>query len=539
METNKQINPLNLFQEGKIVSGSSFIGRAELLGRLTELWVQTGGNASRSVIGLNRMGKSSLVRQFCENVKQQEPDVISVNLTLKKSSWPSLVQQIMQQITLSAEDEKRQLDPLVSELCEKTCSIALEGCSILTENTVMHNFTRLLDRMEKIGQKFLLIIDEFDGAKGCWGENASYFESLRDAAQKRGFFLIVSRRPLEVIEMESYGNSCFHNVFPEIHVTAFDPKKDMPEYYRILEENYGVVLDETEQEKTEEYTGFCPAFLAGLGSRLASAAISGDSQPTVEEIFSEQTFQTNYQKHYPEFLKRMKEDGLWDDIVRILMDISSVRTDLSKDDTFREAQINQLCCKGYLRKKQNGEYIVFSDDFAAWAKDKLFHQEEETIYQSLITAEVAIREMLKQEMPKIWAKKHPGREWEQDYLNNTFVPNTIQYFTRIPANNPRKPFSELQKYLKSARKYDSGAGVADAATIRIKLAMIAEYWEDGIKKRFNSDPYSKWESYFSIIEDIRNPLFHATITPQTHAPKNYYLLKDAKACANTIINQLA
>jgi hypothetical protein len=142
-------------------------------------------------------------------------------------------------------------------------------------------------------------------------------------------------------------------------------------------------------------------------------------------------------------------------------------------------------------------------------------------------------------MPKIWAKKHPGREWEQDYLNNTFVPNTIQYFTRIPANNPRKPFSELQKYLKSARKYDSGAGVADAATIRIKLAMIAEYWEDGIKKRFNSDPYSKWESYFSIIEDIRNPLFHATITPQTHAPKNYYLLKDAKACANTIINQLA
>ena len=539
MEMNNSVSRVNIFQEGKIVSGSSFIGRKALLAELNELWEQTGGNASRSVIGLNRMGKSSLVRQFCENVKQREPDVICVSLTLNKSAWPALVQQIMQQIILSAEDEGRQPDPLIAELCEKTCNIRLEGCSVLTETTVSHNFNRLLDRMEKIGQKFLLIIDEFDGAKACWGDNASYFESLRDATQKKGFFLIVSRRPLEVIETESYGNSCFHNVFPEIHVTAFDTKSDMPDYYNVLAEHYGVQLDAAEQDKVEEYTGFCPAFLAGLGSHLASAAISGAPQPTVEEIFSEQTFQANYQKHYPEFLKRMKEDGLWDDIVRILMDISSVRVDLSKDDTFREAQINQLCCKGYLRKKQNGEYVVFSDDFAAWAKDKLFRQEEETIYQSLITAEIAIREILRQEMPKIWAKKHPGRDWEQDYLSNTFVPNPIQYFTRIPVNSGKNALSDLQKYLRNARKFDSNAGVADAATIHIKLVMIEEYWEDGIKKRFNSDAFSKWESYFNIIEDIRNPLFHGTLTPQMQTPKNYYLLKDANACANTIIDQLS
>ena len=538
MEMNNRINPRNLFQEGKIVSGSSFIGRKELLAGLMDLWNQTGGNASRSVIGLNRMGKSSLVTQFCENIKKQEPDTVCVNLTLNKSSWPSLIQQIMQQIMISAEDEGKTPDPLIAELCEKTCAIQLTDCSVLTESTVMHNFKRLLDRLEKIGTKFLLVIDEFDGAKICWGEHTSYFEALRDATQKAGFFLIVSRRPLEVIEMESYGNSCFHNVFPEIHVCAFDPETDMPAYYRTLEENYGVVLDEAEQEKAEEYTGFCPVFLAGLGSQLASAAISGKPQPTVEQVFTEQSFQTNYRKHYPEFLKRMKEDGLWDDIVRIIMDISAVRTDLSQDDTFREAQINQLCCKGYLRKKQNGEYIVFSDDFAAWAKDKLYHQEE-TIYQSLIMAEVAIREMLKQEMPKIWSQKYPGCQWEQDYLNNVRVPNQIQYFTRIPANNSRNPLSELQKYLNNAKRFYPGAGVADAVTMKIKMRMIEVYWDAGIKKRFKSEAYQKWEKCFRAIEEIRNPLFHANITPQTQSVKNFYLLKDANAYANAIISQLS
>ncbi len=537
METPKNILSKNLFQEGKIAHGNTFIGRQDLLKSLINLWNESDGNSSRSIVGLNRMGKSSLVCQFCEMVKEQNPDTFCINLTLNQYTWPALIQLIMRTILKDATDEMRKLDPLIEEICTKTSQLELNP-SLSThesvETEIMMNYKRLLQRMEKKKQKYLLIIDEFDSAKFCWKNHGRYFEDLRDSAHKYdGFNLIVSRRPLEVIEMDSYGNSCFHNVFPEMHVCAFDPVLDMPEYYASLENNYAVTLDDAEREKVEEYTGFCPTFLAGLGNKLASAAIQRKTIPTVDAVFSDSHFQTNYQKHYFEFLRRMQEDGLWNDIVCFLMDISAIRIDDSTSNSFQEAQINTLCCKGYLRKKQNGEYVVFSDDFAAWAKHKLFRSEIETIYDRIIAAEVSIREMLKRKMPQIWSVRYPEHDWEADFLNNVNVPKGVRYFTRPTG------YHNLKNYLDSAKKYDPNASVADALTIKVKLILVKELWSHGINTCFNSQPYSAWEDCFKKIAKIRNPLFHAQITSSSSSPQHYYLLKEANDNANRIIKQLS
>lgn len=536
METNNTIYPKNIFNDGKEASGESFIGREELLSDLMNRWNESEGNGVVSLIGLNRMGKSSLAGRFCELVQESSPSAYCINLTLRMNTWPKLILEIMRKMLEIADEEERQMDTILYSICHECLCLFPNPNEDYIEREVMSRYEKLLRRMDKIEQKFLLIIDEFDDAKIYWKDNAPYFEALRDCASKNnGFVMIVSRRPLEVIEIESYGNSCFHNIFDELPVCAFNKQSDMPLYYKVLEKYYNVKLNDYEREKVEEYTGYCPTFLAGLGKKLASAAIQGKPVPSVEAIFSDSIFRINYQKHYVEFLKRMKNDGYWDDIVGILMGISSIRIEEDIDNTFEESKMNTMCCRGYLRKNSTGEYVVISDDFSEWAKHKLYRNEISTIYTHIINAEVAIREMLKTEMPKIWATKYPGRDWENDFLKNLNVPYSIQYFTKAK-NSKDKP--QLHNFLNSARKYEPCAGVADALTITVKLRLIEEFWSAGIYKRFNGESYSSWSECFKVIEKIRNPLFHATITTSTTSSKNYILLEEANANASRIICQL-
>ena len=102
------------------------------------------------------------------------------------------------------------LDDESKRLCQETCKITFDNNPVLEENDVVQNYKYLLNHFGKINQRFMLIIDEFDSAKIVWKNKISYFEGIRDSVQYPGFFILVSRRPLEVIEMDSYGSSCFY-----------------------------------------------------------------------------------------------------------------------------------------------------------------------------------------------------------------------------------------------------------------------------------------------------------------------------------------
>lgn len=538
MATNNELSQINIFNEGKYALGVSFIGRQKLLSEMMRSWKETNGSGTYSVLGLNRMGKSSLVREFCRQVKKIDPSAICIIVTLADMTLPDLIQLIMQKILR----ESDRLDEETKRLCQETCNITCDND--LKGREVELNYTSLLEHFKEINQHFMLIIDEFDSAKTAWKDKNAYFDCIRDSVQYPGFFILVSRRPLEIIEMESHGSSCFHNVFTELYVCAFDREKEMEEYYNVLSTRYRVELNESERERVEEYSGFCPTLLVGLGKRLASAAINHQPQPLAESIFLEQSFRTNYLRHYTEFLKRMEEDGCWDELVQIIMEISSIREKPDSEDAFREDTINILCCRGYLRKKSTDktdgdEYVVFSDDFSAWARNKLYHNETKTIYSGIISAEVAIRELLKEKMPQIWNDQYVGQSnnWEDDFLNNTSrVPRCVKFFTSPSSFG--KP-SSLEQYLRTARRYDPNAGVADAMSMKVKIALLEEYWEQGIKASFNNNDYEEWKDCFKTLEEIRNPLFHAMITPNAKTTDKFFLLKDVNEKAARVTQQLS
>lgn len=530
METNNDVYRINLFQEGKIATGESFIGRKKIIfEELMNPFCECNGSVSRSIVGLNRIGKTSLVSQFTYLVKEKYPDTICVRVILGQRKWPSLIQAIMQEILIH-KTENEMLE-YIYETCQEGCNIKLDHD--LAENSVELKFQSVLEYMQKINQKFILIIDEFDTARFAWKNESRYFESLRDCAQNYKFFcIIVSRRPLKIIEMDSYGQSCFYNVFPEINIGSFN-KDDMTGYYDLLKEKYHIDINKDERIILEQYTGFCPHFLIAVGNKLASAAIHYKTQPSIEEICSEKNFKNNRISHYEEFLKRMQEDGLWDDVVRILMGISPTLIEDVGRNTFDESRIQIMEVKGYLRE-QNGQYVVFSDDFTAWAQNSLFRSEIDTIYSTIIRAEVAIREMLRKEMPVIWNKKYNQNNWEDDFINNINVPQSVDFFTKIQQNGN----SIIRTYLRKAIRYNLTATPVDAMTMNVKLSLIKEYWNDGIGIRFNSESYSEWENCFESLGEIRNYVFHPVISIDDVSNDNYHLLKNVNDSASRIINQL-
>ena len=75
-------------------------------------------------------------------------------------------------------------------------------------------------------------------------------------------------------------------------------------------------------------------------------------------------------------------------------------------------------------------------------------------------------------------------------------------------------------------------------TMPVKLSLIEEYWEDGIKTRFNSESYFEWEDYFKSLGEIRNYVFHPVISLDNVSNENYHLLKNVNDAASKIINQL-
>ena len=525
-----EINNKNLFCEELPASGESFIGRKKLLSDIIEKWNDSDGCGSQSVVGLNRMGKTSFVSYFENMIKSTDANAICIKLQLKQSKFPLLIQRIMKQIL---DEYGSRLDPTIRNICEKTRSIRAD--TELDEYDIISYYEHMLRYMEKIGQKYLLIIDEFDSAKICWKDEGRYFDALRDSVQSKHFLIIVSRRPLEVIEMDSYGQSCFHNVFPEINICAFD-EDDMREYYKMLEENYHISLDENDRKSLEEYTGFCPTLLTAVGYRLAADAINNREQKSIENICTEANFYNNSVRHYKEFLKRMQEDGLWDDVVRILMGISPTLVEAVGRNSFDRSRLQIMEVKGYLRK-QNGQYVVFSDDFSAWAQTGLFRSEIDTIYSTIIEAEVSIREMLRKEMPIIWSNKYKHSNWEDDFMNDDVrVPESVKFFTKTKIKNGNP---DIRNHLRTAKKYNPTATPVDAMTMKVKLLLIKEYWEDGIKTRFNSEKYSEWQDCFESLGEIRNPIFHGNISVDNVSNNNYHLLKNVNDDASRIINQLS
>ena len=61
----------NIFQTGEVVSGESFIGRKKIVDKLKKAYIDNPNSVAKSIIGLTRIGKTSIVKKVFTEVEDK------------------------------------------------------------------------------------------------------------------------------------------------------------------------------------------------------------------------------------------------------------------------------------------------------------------------------------------------------------------------------------------------------------------------------------------------------------------------------------
>jgi hypothetical protein len=188
-------------QAGRVASGDRFIGRTALVRQVAESWQAAGRPSNLRIVGLHRIGKSSLIRRALDEFPPRS-DIITASLSVgSQDSGMDLFRSIVRQTVDQAGDNE-----LVSI---GTAIQTAEAWYDLVEG-VRAFFTAVHAR----GRNVLVVLDEFDRAATAF-TRLGEFQLLRDLASEPWYSLgliTVSRRNIEKIEIDAAGGSILGGV---------------------------------------------------------------------------------------------------------------------------------------------------------------------------------------------------------------------------------------------------------------------------------------------------------------------------------------
>lgn len=243
---------------GKIVSGENFIGRKEHLQRLEDS-ISGERYSSVAIIGLPRMGKSSLARQSVEIIKNKDPKntfIIWLNVAKLNAIsisalgfFQTMVDACHDEMSMSTENNQQ-----YSKICEMVLSPLKKESD---ERQIRLQILKYFEFIKKfLNYKIIFVLDEFDGVKGYF--ELADFQLLRELAYdpKYGICLITtSRKTLYDIEAKNGAISNFANIFVNIRLGVFS-ENDEKEYWSHFKNKWDV--DEEYKKDVYYFTGRHP-----------------------------------------------------------------------------------------------------------------------------------------------------------------------------------------------------------------------------------------------------------------------------------------
>jgi len=203
-------NPYRLV--GQMTLGDPFVGRAELLRKVQSCWRGQGRPGNLSVQGSHRMGKTSLVSRAAEIDGDSRENLLFVRLSVgDHESGTDLFRAVVREThhelgsssSPGAAPYRRVLDQLAMDVAKQTEWFELAE--------MVRTFFTYLGRSD---MSVVVILDEFDRASQVFGRLAD-FQFLRTLASEAFSpigLVTVSRRPIDVVEIDAVGGSTLDGV---------------------------------------------------------------------------------------------------------------------------------------------------------------------------------------------------------------------------------------------------------------------------------------------------------------------------------------
>lgn len=254
----EEVRMQNIFAGyGKIVTGDLYIHRQSLEAELCNRTINYDTYGSVSVVGMQRMGKSSLVYNTIVNKSEEYYDrgIVIVNCSMNSFVNPEGFFKGIVDAVYEALEDHDDIDVKTERRYNKVVEASLEeGCV----KSIQSFFKCLL----KSGKRVLCVIDEFDHSRKLFADFAEGFNILRELAyqpETNVTFIFVSRRM--VTELESSANiSTLANILGKpIYVKGYN-EEELEDYYS-RNEAHGISVKDEDKTQVLEITGAQPYWL--------------------------------------------------------------------------------------------------------------------------------------------------------------------------------------------------------------------------------------------------------------------------------------
>lgn len=478
----------NIYRDkGLIVSKERYIHR-DIEKTVIDSLLDEDNFGSQSVVGMQRIGKSSLAYNCLREISEQlfsEKRTIVIDITMSKfEDSETFFTTIMKKTHMFLKKHAVE-DGVLNDLYDM---VLTDGIRSNGGEELLEYYNWLISQLE---YKVVCIVDEFDKSKELFEAYPEGFQVLRDMTYQpdnRIAFLFLSRRMVEELEkFAGYDVSNFANVLTT-HFLSVYSDDELATYFDKLRET-GVTVTKEVEEDYLRYTGGYPYWMDILSSFYLD-----DSSSSVKTV---------YEEHELEFFKLF--DGLMDllkdqDLLNALYQI--VLGPMGEDAT--RDKILALCNYGIVKEKENGEYLAVSPLFREYMIMK-----ERTIdfYPLWNRAEKLLRKTICVCLGKVY-----GENW----ASKVYSKYTTSEFEQPRRGN--KPvaslFREAQNLIERMKRNHSMFDIGEdeynfvyGGTTSLLAEVIIQEYDRCFKDVFLMPLEDFRNTIFSIIS-VRNPYDH-------------------------------
>ena len=476
-----------------------------------------------SITGINRIGKTSLIKELCRRFDEEpHPDtfVLFTSLEGVKSFWPfwcgKVVMPLMNSLNMEEvkaidEDYYEQIAEIRGYFEDREVRehLYVKDCDIVEQEEAKENLELFLSLLGYCGKHVLLIIDEFDLAARAFGENDAFFDWFRGLLQEENHplsVITISRRSIYYIETNAFGGSTLSGTFKSFWVFGYR-NREIEEYFNLLEKN-GCSLTQEQKRDVVYYCGRSPYYLAIMGNAILESK-SEKGIPNIGTLFKRER---RYHDSFGKIVDTLRAEKLYETMLQLFV---GPQYDLEQD------KIAELIGNGYCMKKdtlleesQDEEYhdiygtyekkysyLTVCNSFIEYLKRQK-KKDVENIFPALSKAEERLRSFIREHMEERY-----NDEWKKQIHELLF---------QVILKNDKVRKAQLdqfhERFLRQREEADNPSETDDSILNVVSIfelgAIMLDGWDE-YKDNFPSWLTPKeFEKGMSLLNKVRNPVAH-------------------------------
>ena len=516
----KQVFDVNL-----PVTGDLFIGREKEVEYLLRQIFQPALNRETQYLaltGMNRIGKTSLMREACRQFDMVEHSNVIVLETIVSDYYrfwefwvygvvKPLYRKLKFEVGISPDDLEAMDDIFTFFFDKSTYAKLVSG----DEGTIADGKGYLFDLFDTLQDlhelHVVLIMDEFDLARQVFGERTDYFGWFRGLLQKVSGLsvLTLSRRSIDYIQLNSEGGSTLSGIFSKFGLFGFR-NSEIDEYFQRLE-LHGKNLSTHERQRIYYYCGRSPYYLAIMGKNLLDNTDAVDFSSIACQFYSSFDAVINLLRE-EKLLRAMLEMFVGPRYDLVLADAGRL-VDMGYCRTRSSLEIGNggRDYEDYLQPKKTGEYLAVCHHFVQYLAD-VNKNEVAELWPKLTSTEHQLRKIMESEYRRL-AQQNPGNTWQDLVWNDLVQPDPttgMSITTEHKLHSFTYSFQSLYSKADPQQKRAVGNSALNLISL-LELGKLIQLRWDRCFRYFSNSGYNRSDilDIFNTLKDARNPYAHS------------------------------